>query len=208
MYYLQGKMLEQKIRWQSHQACLRGTTGIVLVTGLLMSAVGCASNPKVKAYGTDNRCAIAAEGSAVLVKDKGASANAPENALVISLAEEKKAKTTKKGKKKSEPLFDLSQQWVIRVAMGERPTAGYGFRLGSEELQVVDGVAKVSLNWERPQADAMLPQVMTYPCIYLQLEKRDYSKVEILDQRGKVRFTVDLPVDRPIGAPASPEDGG
>lgn len=87
---------------------------------------------------------------------------------------------------------ELSGRQVIRVAMGPQPTPGYGFRLVSPSMSEDAGVATIQLEWVQPPKDAMLAQVITYPCIYLSLPHGDYHQVNIEDEKGVVRHSLVL----------------
>jgi len=86
-----------------------------------------------------------------------------------------------------------AQHWFIKVDMGEKPTAGYHFSLTSQQLRIDDAIAQLDLAWLAPQPGGMTAQMITTPCIYLQLQKADYQQVVIMDSQGRQRFSLMTP---------------
>jgi hypothetical protein len=88
--------------------------------------------------------------------------------------------------------LDQEQFWMVRVDMGWRPSGGYGLRLMSEQLEISSDTARVALEWLQPKAGSAQIQALTYPCLYLKIEKGNYSRLEIVDQEGVVRHHLNL----------------
>lgn len=82
---------------------------------------------------------------------------------------------------------------LIAVSRGDQPTPGYGFRLIAAERS--DANAVVTLAWDTPSADAILPQVLTHPCIVVALPRAGIERVEIRESTLGVIGT--LPVTHP-----------
>ena len=72
---------------------------------------------------------------------------------------------------------------VLTVFLGQRPTPGYGASLESVTL---DGrILQVSLEKREPDPERMMAQVITTPCLLLELPVRGWQEVEvILDAEG------------------------
>jgi len=66
---------------------------------------------------------------------------------------------------------------LIAVSRGDQPTPGYGFRLLAAERS--DTTAIVTLAWDTPPPDAILPQVLTHPCIVVALPRAEVEQVEV-----------------------------
>ncbi|MCU7905978.1 MAG: protease complex subunit PrcB family protein [Candidatus Thiodiazotropha sp. (ex Epidulcina cf. delphinae)] len=81
---------------------------------------------------------------------------------------------------------------VVRVDMGQQPSGGYGLKLLSEQLEISADTARVAVEWRKPDPGMAQMQVLTYPCLYLKLEIGDYTRLEIIDQEGVVRHSLDL----------------
>jgi hypothetical protein len=91
-----------------------------------------------------------------------------------------------------EPPVDFGERGILEVAMGQRPTAGYGLELASDEVRPEDGAGIVRVNWTEPKEDAAVAQVVTSPCIRLAVRKEGLREVKVVDQAGRVRGTVDV----------------
>lgn len=150
----------------------------ILVTGLLM---GCATNAvTVSTYRSQIQCIDGQQASAQFVKYDSVN----KSALVMSLEPEQSVV----------PTDDLDDKyWFLKVAMGQQKSAGFGLALNSEYLSIDTDKATVSLQWIAPAADSFSAQVITAPCIYLQLEKGSYQQLEIVDQNNEVRFMISTP---------------
>jgi hypothetical protein len=84
------------------------------------------------------------------------------------------------------------QFWIVRVNMGQQPSGGYGLRLISERLEISSDTAKIVLEWFQPKPGMIQTQALTYPCLHLKLAKGDYSRLEIVDQTGRIRHYLNL----------------
>ncbi|MHC4458783.1 MAG: protease complex subunit PrcB family protein [Planctomycetota bacterium] len=93
--------------------------------------------------------------------------------------------------KKLPARVDFSRERVLLVTMGQRPTAGYQLDLIKPSVDIIADTASLHLVWIKPPPDAILPQVVTSPCILLALPKGNYSRIEVLDQTGRMRLQVD-----------------
>jgi hypothetical protein len=94
------------------------------------------------------------------------------------------------------PAVDFSREALVLVEMGRKPTGGYLLELKSTKARVLDDSAQVELVWGVPAPGAMVTQVLTSPCILIALPRNgSYSRVQILDQNGRVRLTVAAAMD-------------
>ncbi|MET0071519.1 MAG: protease complex subunit PrcB family protein [Candidatus Thiodiazotropha sp.] len=98
------------------------------------------------------------------------------------------------GGQKQRPENDPAAEsfWTVRVNMGQQPSGGYGLRLLSDNLEVSSDRARVALEWLRPKPGSVQMQALTYPCLYLRVAKGDYTRLDIVDQHGEVRHSLDL----------------
>jgi hypothetical protein len=83
--------------------------------------------------------------------------------------------------------------WLVRVDMGQQPSGGYGLKLLSDKLAVKDQTARFALQWAKPEAGKAQIQILTYPCLYLKVAKGDYKRLQVVDEEGTVRHSLDLP---------------
>ncbi|MFO7838988.1 MAG: protease complex subunit PrcB family protein [Desulfosalsimonadaceae bacterium] len=91
------------------------------------------------------------------------------------------------------PLAGISfaDAGLLLVHMGEKPTSGYFLELLPESAHRADSTAVLRLKWQAPDPDAMVAQVITHPCILIRLPGSGFSKIRILDSRGRIRASVD-----------------
>ena len=83
---------------------------------------------------------------------------------------------------------DFSREGTLMVTMGQKPTGGYGLELNREFAVISDDTAVVSVSWIDPPADAIVPLVITRPCLMLILPKGPYSQIQLLDQDAHLRL--------------------
>ncbi len=167
---------------QTHFKLSSAIRRLYLVPGLISLGLltSCTSNALVVSqYENQNQC-IGQQPMAEFV-----SLNQIKNsALTFSLSKP----VTKQKSDNTEKQF-----WLVKVAMGVKPTAGYGLSLSSQQLSLFNQVATIELQWLAPSADSISAQVMTSPCIYLKLQKGDYDKVKIVDSTNQQRYLLDIP---------------
>ena len=93
----------------------------------------------------------------------------------------------------ADPNGTDNNNWLVEVNMGSQPTPGYGLSLLSPTLQIEGDTASIALKWIKPPAGKMLPQMVTTPCLVLSIEKGDYTRLQIHDESGEVRYQMALP---------------
>lgn len=87
---------------------------------------------------------------------------------------------------------DFSREGILVVAMGQKPTGGYGLALNREVAVISDDAAVLRVSWIEPPKDAILPQVITSPCLAVILPKGSYNRIRLLDQNEDLRLQVDI----------------
>jgi hypothetical protein len=88
---------------------------------------------------------------------------------------------------------DFSREGILIVAMGQKPTGGYGLELNREFAVISDDTAVLRVSWINPPKDAILPQIITSPCLVIILPKGPYSQIQLLDQVAHPRLQ--LPIE-------------
>ena len=79
---------------------------------------------------------------------------------------------------------------LVAISKGDQPTPGYEFALQDAHL---DGAtAVISLEWKTPAPNAVLPQVITHPCIVVGLARERLSSVRVVDADGQLIGQLDL----------------
>ncbi|NQZ29951.1 MAG: protease complex subunit PrcB family protein [Oceanospirillaceae bacterium] len=156
----------------------KAVISLLVACGALISCSSTALS--VSEYEQRNQCLNAKVASASFISEK----KITDSALVFSL------------QPKEPSAAALSQDdafWFVKVAMGVRPTAGYYFKLLSEQTQIVDGRVSLTLGWQQPAPGNLSAQVITNPCIYLKIAKADYQHIAINDEQGRARFLLKTP---------------
>jgi len=83
---------------------------------------------------------------------------------------------------------DFSREGILMVSMGQKPTGGYRLGLNREFAVISDGTAVLSVSWIDPPKSAILPQIITSPCLAIILPKGPYSQIHLLDQDAHLRL--------------------
>ncbi len=73
----------------------------------------------------------------------------------------------------------------LRVSLGQRPTGGYSLELAPEPVRVTDAGLRVRVREVVPAADAMVPQVLTRPCLELQVTPAGHRRLIVETEAGK-----------------------
>lgn len=79
--------------------------------------------------------------------------------------------------------IDFSKNAAVAIWMGRKPTAGYRLTLEKAFAEIKADTAYITVNVKVPRADAVLPQVITSPCLLIVLPRGRYGFIEILDQK-------------------------
>lgn len=85
------------------------------------------------------------------------------------------------------PAVDFSRYGVLLISMGRRPTAGYGLNVTAEAARLQGDTLQVTVVWQEPAADSVQAQMLTEPCLLLQLPAVPFQRIQVLDQAGQVR---------------------
>lgn len=60
---------------------------------------------------------------------------------------------------------DFAQNSVVVIAMGTRPSAGYGIELAESIGHRNNGEITIAVDWQEPGPDAVVAQMLTSPCL-------------------------------------------
>lgn len=83
-------------------------------------------------------------------------------------------------------LATSDQQRRLQINMGQKNTAGYAISL--QRAQILDRVLILNVNWIEPQPGMMTAQMLTQPCVVMQLPQQEIDSVRVMDQNGVVRI--------------------
>ncbi|MBK8535377.1 MAG: protease complex subunit PrcB family protein [Candidatus Competibacteraceae bacterium] len=86
------------------------------------------------------------------------------------------------------PAVDFPRAGVLLMAMGSRPSSGYGLSLTDEFATVRDGVLMVRVDWREPLPGYRQAQVMSSPCLLALLPDALFNRIQVLDQEGRLRL--------------------
>ena len=81
---------------------------------------------------------------------------------------------------------------ILIIQMGQQPTGGYELTLASTTATVTRGVAIVSVEWHRPKVGAIVPQVISSPCLILKMPRQGLKSIDVIDQEGHLRARADV----------------
>lgn len=91
------------------------------------------------------------------------------------------------------PNLNISANALILIYMGQKTSGGYALSLANKPVKRQDDVASVHLEWKQPQAGMLQTQMLSSPCILLQLPASKIQQVNIVDQDDKIRFSLSRP---------------
>ncbi len=83
---------------------------------------------------------------------------------------------------------DFSREVLLILAMGQKPTGGYGLELNREFAVISEDAAILRVSWIEPPKGAILPQIITSPCLAVILPKGPYSQIHLIDQDEHLRL--------------------
>lgn len=86
------------------------------------------------------------------------------------------------------PVVDFSREGVLLMAMGQRPSAGYGLSLAESFATVHDGMLMMRVDWREPSPGYRQAQVISNPCLLVQLPNASFTRIQVLDRAGQVRL--------------------
>lgn len=81
-------------------------------------------------------------------------------------------------------LPSLEATRIFALSKGPQPTPGYAFADPSAKLDA--DTLRLKVRWESPAADAVLPQMMTHPCLVIGIPKTEAAVLIAEDQQGEI----------------------
>lgn len=78
----------------------------------------------------------------------------------------------------------------VLISMGQRSSGGYGVTV-SREAVVRDGRVQLQATFVAPGAGRMAIQMITSPCVLVWLPQGTWSGVDVRDQTGRLRASVE-----------------
>lgn len=91
------------------------------------------------------------------------------------------------------PAADFSRQLVLRLSMGQQPTAGSQFAVTGVRADSRTQRLLVDMAWSPPAPGSMNAQVITRPCVLLGVPAGAWRSVQVLDAQGREKASATLP---------------
>ena len=82
--------------------------------------------------------------------------------------------------------LDFGQISVIVISIGQRPTPGYAVDVPAGSVTRKGASLTISAVWQQPREGAILPQVITSPCIAITVPNVPYSTLKVVNQNGDI----------------------
>lgn len=88
---------------------------------------------------------------------------------------------------------DFSTHRVLAIAMGRKSTAGFSLGLIGEQAELLGDTAQIHAQWNEPSKGAIVAQMLTSPCLLIELPIGDYTQILVKDQNDRTRASLILP---------------
>ena len=82
--------------------------------------------------------------------------------------------------------LDFGQISVIVISMGQKPTPGYAVEVPEGSAVLQGESLNISSVWQQPAEGAILPQVITSPCVAITIPRARFNAVKIENQHGDI----------------------
>ena len=82
--------------------------------------------------------------------------------------------------------LDFGQVTVIVISMGQKPTPGYAVEVPEGSAALQGGSLNIVSVWQQPAEGAILPQVVTSPCVAITIPRARFNAVKIENQHGDI----------------------
>jgi len=94
------------------------------------------------------------------------------------------------------PDTNYSTHALLLVSMGQKTTGGYSVTLASEELKLLNAHAQLSVHWTEAKPGMITIQMLTNPCLLVDVSRGAYEFIDVVDSSGKVRQSIELTAQR------------
>jgi hypothetical protein len=86
--------------------------------------------------------------------------------------------------------IDFDNKAMLLVSMGQQRTGGFSVTLASKQMEVADERAKIQVQWKTSKAGMVAIQMLTNPCLLLEVPRGNYTVIDVVDQSGKVQQSI------------------
>lgn len=87
-------------------------------------------------------------------------------------------------------VINFDSHAALLISMGQQRTGGYAVKLASQQMSVKGDRALISVNWTVAKSGMVTIQMLTNPCLLLQVPRGEYQVIDIVDQSGTVKQTI------------------
>ena len=95
-----------------------------------------------------------------------------------------------------QPVDQATIDWqasrILILSMGQQPSAGYQISLARQTAAIENGVLRLAVNWMEPPPDSLQAQIITHPCLAVEVPRRGYQRIDVLDQQSRLRLRLEL----------------
>jgi hypothetical protein len=84
------------------------------------------------------------------------------------------------------------REGLVWIDMGLKPSGGYALRLDAPTATVSAGVAVITVLWRQPRPGSVVTQQLTSPCLLIRLARDNFHTIQINDEAGRVRVTLEV----------------
>ena len=83
--------------------------------------------------------------------------------------------------------INFDRQSVLLISMGQQRTGGYSVKLASAKMEVANERAKIQVQWNVKKPGMIAIQMLTNPCLLLEIPGGNYKFIDVVDQSGVTR---------------------
>jgi len=90
------------------------------------------------------------------------------------------------------PVIDFKKAGGLLIKMGQQRTGGYGVKLSDLPITVKDKVVTLPVHWLKPSPGGIQIQVLTSPCVLIELPLNGYTQINVVDQTQSLKAEVKI----------------
>jgi len=90
------------------------------------------------------------------------------------------------------PIIDFKRAGGLLIKMGQQRTGGYGVRLSDLPVTLKDKIVTLPVHWLEPTPGGIQIQVLTSPCVLIELPLNGYGQINVVDQAKSLKTTVNI----------------
>lgn len=87
-------------------------------------------------------------------------------------------------------VIDFKNRAMLLISMGQQRTGGFSVTLASKQMEVSNNRATIRVQWNTSKPGMVTIQMLTNPCLLLEIPQGNYKVIDVVDQSGKVRQSI------------------